>query len=95
MSETETSIPIYVRGYCSTCLFTEGSALVEQREPVRPRERELPRARSLRHGRRACLVAIDLLNMAVLRLTLAPSQGHSPMGQEHSRAIPLADLLGR
>jgi hypothetical protein len=29
--------------------------------------------------------------MAVLRLTLAPSQHHSPVGQEHGRTIPLAD----
>src|SRR5215475_14163284 len=38
------------------------------------------------------MVAIDLLDMAVLRLTLAPSQHHSPVGQEHGRTIPLADL---
>ena len=37
------------------------------------------------------MVAIDVLNMAVLRLTLAPSQRHSPMGLEHNRTIPLAD----
>jgi len=37
------------------------------------------------------MVAIDLLDMAVLRLTLAPSQHHSPVGQEHGRTIPLAD----
>src|SRR5712671_3285477 len=36
------------------------------------------------------MVAIDLLDMAVLRLTLAPSQHHSPVGQEHGRTIPLA-----
>src|SRR5260370_14834776 len=35
------------------------------------------------------MVAIDLLDMAVLRLTLAPSQHHSPGGQEHGRPIPL------
>src|SRR6266566_3921539 len=28
--------------------------------------------------------------MAALRLTLAPSQHHSPVGQEHGRTIPLA-----
>src|SRR5215470_1430839 len=38
------------------------------------------------------MVAIDLLDMAVLRLTLAPSQHHSPVGQEHGRTIPLPDL---
>src|SRR5437899_8879851 len=37
------------------------------------------------------MVAIDLLDMAVLRLTLAPSQHHSQVGQEHGRTIPLAD----
>src|SRR5215468_6675182 len=37
------------------------------------------------------MVAIDLLDMAVLRLTLAPSQHHSPVGQEHGRTIPLPD----
>jgi len=36
------------------------------------------------------MVAIDLLDMAVLRLTLAPSQHYSPVGQEHGRTIPLA-----
>src|SRR5215469_7174774 len=36
------------------------------------------------------MVAIDLLDMAVLRLTLAPSQHRSPVGQEHGRTIPLA-----
>jgi hypothetical protein len=36
-------------------------------------------------------VVIDLLDMAVLPLTLAPSQHHSPVGQEHGRTIPLAD----
>jgi len=36
------------------------------------------------------MVAIDLLDMAVLRLTLAPSQHHSPVGQEHAQTIPLA-----
>ena len=30
--------------------------------------------------------------MAVLRLTLARSQHHSPVGQEHGRTIPLADI---
>src|SRR5215469_3623414 len=38
------------------------------------------------------MVAIDLLDMAVLRLTLAPSQHHSPVGQEHGRTIPLPDI---
>jgi len=32
---------------------------------------------------------IDLWDMAVLRLTLAPSQHHSLVGQEHGRTIPL------
>jgi hypothetical protein len=35
-----------------------------------------------------------LLDMAVLRLTLAPSQHHAPVGQKHGRTIPLADLCG-
>src|SRR5262249_37228065 len=39
------------------------------------------------------MVAIDLLDMAVLRLTLAPSQHHSPVGQEHGRTIPLERWL--
>src|SRR5262249_31435799 len=34
----------------------------------------------------------NLLDMAVLRLTLAPSQLRSPVGQEHGRTIPLAEL---
>jgi hypothetical protein len=38
------------------------------------------------------MVAIDLLDMAVLRLTLAPFQHHSPVGQEHGRTIPLAEI---
>src|SRR5258707_15230493 len=38
------------------------------------------------------MVAIDLLDMAGLRSTLAPSQHHSPVGQEHGRTIPLTDL---
>jgi hypothetical protein len=38
------------------------------------------------------MVAIDLLDMAVLRLTLAPFQHHSPVGQEHGRTIPLGDI---
>src|SRR5713101_5727498 len=38
------------------------------------------------------MVAIDLVDMAVLHLTLAPSQHYSPVGQEHGRTIPLADL---
>src|SRR5260370_42081385 len=38
------------------------------------------------------MVAIDWLDMAVLRLTLAPSQHHAPVGQEHGRTIPLADI---
>jgi hypothetical protein len=38
------------------------------------------------------MVAIDLLDMAVLRLTLAPSQHHLPVGQEHGRTIPLRDI---
>src|SRR5258707_15618111 len=41
------------------------------------------------------MVAIDLLDMAVLHLTLAPSQHHSPVGQEHGRTIPLPDLAPR
>jgi hypothetical protein len=36
------------------------------------------------------IVAIDLLDMAVLLLTLAPSQHHSLVRQEHGRTIPLA-----
>jgi hypothetical protein len=36
-------------------------------------------------------VRLDFLDMAVLRLTLAPSQHHSPVEQEHGRTIPLAD----
>src|SRR5262245_2468084 len=36
------------------------------------------------------LVANYLLDMALLRLTLAPSQHHSQVGQEHGRTIPLA-----
>src|SRR5215472_695387 len=39
------------------------------------------------------MVAIDLLDMAALRLTLAPSQHYSPVGQEHGRTIPLTDIL--
>jgi hypothetical protein len=39
------------------------------------------------------MVAIDLLDMAVLHFTLAPSQHHSPVGQEHSRTIPLGDII--
>src|SRR5262245_23686040 len=38
------------------------------------------------------MVAIELLDMAVLRLTLAPSQHRSLVGQEHGRTIPLPDL---
>jgi hypothetical protein len=38
------------------------------------------------------MVAIDLLDMAVLRLTLAPSKHHPPVGQEHGRTIPLAEV---
>jgi hypothetical protein len=38
------------------------------------------------------MVAIDSLDMAVLRLTLAPSQHHSPVGQERGRTIPLARI---
>jgi len=41
------------------------------------------------------LVPIDLLDMAVLRLTLARSQHHSPMGQEHGRTIPLTVFESR
>src|ERR1700756_3012064 len=37
------------------------------------------------------MVAIDLFDMGALRLTLAPSQHHSPVGQEHGRTIPVAD----
>jgi hypothetical protein len=36
------------------------------------------------------IIAIDLLDMAVLRLTLAPFQHHPLVGQEHGRTIPLA-----
>jgi hypothetical protein len=32
------------------------------------------------------------MDMAVVRLTLARSQHHSPVGQEHGRTIPLTDL---
>jgi hypothetical protein len=35
------------------------------------------------------MVAIDLLDMAVLRLTLAPFQHYSRVEQEHGRTIPL------
>src|SRR5258707_15026434 len=35
------------------------------------------------------MVAIDLLDMAVLRLTLAPSQHYSPVGEEHGRTLRL------
>jgi len=61
------------------------------------------RSRRLDQGRRrgtnflpisipiVAMVAIDLLDMAVLRLTLALSQHHSPVGQEHGPTIPLAD----
>src|SRR5215469_16611960 len=38
------------------------------------------------------MVAIDLLDMAVLHLTLVPSQHYSPVGQEHGQTIPLADM---
>src|SRR5215470_1070407 len=38
------------------------------------------------------MVAIDLLDMAVLRLTLAPSQHRAREGQEHGRTIPLRDI---
>src|SRR5215468_8702412 len=38
------------------------------------------------------MVAIDLLDMAVLHSTLAPFQHHRPLGQEHGRTIPLADI---
>ena len=37
-------------------------------------------------------VAFDLLDMAMLRLTIAPSKHHSPVGQEHGRTIPLAEF---
>jgi hypothetical protein len=40
-------------------------------------------------------VAIDLLDMAMRRLTIAPSQHHSPTGQEHGRTIPLGDIPER
>jgi hypothetical protein len=40
------------------------------------------------------MVAIDLLDMAVLRLTLAPSRHHTPVGQEHGRTIPLLEKNG-
>src|SRR5260370_10902971 len=36
------------------------------------------------------MVAIDLLDMAVLRLTLAPSQHHTPKGQEHGKKTAAA-----
>jgi hypothetical protein len=36
-------------------------------------------------------VAIGLLDIAVLRLTLAPFQRHSLVRQEHGRTIPLPD----
>jgi len=39
------------------------------------------------------MVAIDLLDMAVLRLTLAPFQHHAPVRQEHGRTIPLAEVM--
>jgi hypothetical protein len=39
------------------------------------------------------VVAIDLLDMAVLRLRLASSQHYSPVGQEHGRTIPLAEAV--
>jgi hypothetical protein len=38
------------------------------------------------------MFVIDLFDMAVLRLTLAPSQHHSPVGQEHGRTIPSAEV---
>jgi hypothetical protein len=38
------------------------------------------------------MVVIDLLDMAVLRLTLAPFQHHSLVRQEHGRTIPLRDI---
>jgi hypothetical protein len=41
------------------------------------------------------MVAIDLLDMAVLRLTLAPFQHHSLVRQEHGRTIRLAEWAGR
>jgi hypothetical protein len=48
------------------------------------------RLRQTQHGEgNVAMVAIDLLDMAVFRLTLAPSQHHSPVGQEHGRTIPL------
>jgi len=40
------------------------------------------------------MVAIDLLDMAVRHLTLAPSQHYSPVGQEHGRTIPLPAIGG-
>ena len=39
------------------------------------------------------MVAIDLLDMAVLRLTLAPSQHHSPVGQEHGQTPEVVHSL--
>ena len=38
------------------------------------------------------MVAIDLLEMAVLRLTLAPFQHHSLVRQEHGWTIPLTEI---
>jgi aromatic ring-opening dioxygenase LigB subunit len=35
-------------------------------------------------------VEFDLLDMAMLRLTLAPFQHHSLVSQEHGQTIPLA-----
>jgi hypothetical protein len=34
------------------------------------------------------IAAIDLLDMALLSLTLAPCQHHSPVGQAHGWTIP-------
>jgi hypothetical protein len=39
------------------------------------------------------MVAIDLSHMAVLRLTLAPSQRHSQVGQERGRTIALGEIV--
>jgi hypothetical protein len=35
-------------------------------------------------------VAFDLFDMAMLRLTIAPSQYDLPVGQEHGRTLPIS-----
>src|SRR5712664_805026 len=37
-------------------------------------------------------VVFDFFDMAMLRLTIGPSQHHLEGGREHGRTIPLADL---